>query len=116
MGGGDVKLMAGLGSLLGAGRLVEAAGLKGHRIGGAQIPPRHANFIINIENARARFPNVRFKVGNAFELHWPDKAFDYCVVHDLFEHLSLEGLHTAVREVCRVTRQGLCVSFFHSNA
>ena len=36
-----------------AGRLVEAAGLKGQRSGGAQISPRHANFIVNVENARA---------------------------------------------------------------
>jgi UDP-N-acetylenolpyruvoylglucosamine reductase len=32
---------------LSAGRMLEACGLKGHRIGGAQISPRHGNFIEN---------------------------------------------------------------------
>lgn len=36
-----------------AGRLIEAAGLKGQRIGGAQIAERHANFIVNLGGARA---------------------------------------------------------------
>ncbi len=36
---------------LSAGRMLEAAGLKGHRIGGAQISSRHANFIENAEQA-----------------------------------------------------------------
>jgi UDP-N-acetylmuramate dehydrogenase len=38
---------------LSAGRMLEACGLKGHRIGGAQISPRHANFIENAESARS---------------------------------------------------------------
>jgi UDP-N-acetylenolpyruvoylglucosamine reductase len=36
---------------LSAGRMLEAAGLRGHRIGGAQISPRHANFIENADGA-----------------------------------------------------------------
>ena len=36
-----------------AGRLVEDAGLKGYRIGGAQISDMHGNFIINAGNAKA---------------------------------------------------------------
>jgi len=67
----------------------------------------------NIENARALFPGVSFAVGNVFEIAAPDKAFDLCFIHDLFEHLSLEGLQAAVKEVCRVTRQGICVGFFN---
>jgi UDP-N-acetylenolpyruvoylglucosamine reductase len=37
---------------LSAGRILEACGLKGHRIGGAQISPRHANFIENADSAK----------------------------------------------------------------
>jgi UDP-N-acetylmuramate dehydrogenase len=36
-----------------AGRLVEAAGLAGHAHGGAQISPKHANFIVNVDHASA---------------------------------------------------------------
>ena len=36
---------------LSAGRMLEACGLKGHRSGGAQISPKHANFIENADAA-----------------------------------------------------------------
>jgi len=37
-----------------AGRLIDAAGLKGKKVGEAQISPQHANFIINLGRAKAK--------------------------------------------------------------
>ena len=36
-----------------AAKLIEQAGLKGKRVGGAQISEKHANFIVNLGTARA---------------------------------------------------------------
>ncbi|MGQ0443455.1 MAG: UDP-N-acetylmuramate dehydrogenase [Methylophilaceae bacterium] len=36
-----------------AARLIEASGLKGYQIGGAQISPKHANFIVNVGGCSA---------------------------------------------------------------
>jgi SAM-dependent methyltransferase len=83
----------------GLARLVDYAGL--------DLCPR------NIENARKMFPDARFDQGNVFALPYPDSAFDVCIVHDLCEHLSLEGLDAALMEICRVTRRSLAISFFN---
>ncbi len=67
----------------------------------------------NIENARGLFPDARFMVGNVFEVPAGDQSFDLCFTHDLFEHLSAEGIETAAAELCRITRWGLSVAFFN---
>jgi UDP-N-acetylmuramate dehydrogenase len=45
-----------------AGQLIEAAGLKGFSIGGAQVSPMHANYFVNTGNASAA--DVRRMIGH----------------------------------------------------
>lgn len=67
----------------------------------------------NISNAKAMFHGADFQVGNVFEIEADDKAYEYCFVHDLLEHLSAEGIERAVREICRVTSKKICIHFFN---
>jgi ubiquinone/menaquinone biosynthesis C-methylase UbiE len=67
----------------------------------------------NIANAQHRFPDVYFEVGNVLDIPVENNSYDFLFVHDLFEHLSPEALEMAFAEICRVTREQACLSFFN---
>lgn len=67
----------------------------------------------NIANAKDQFPDVRFEVGNVFEIQAESDSVDYFFVHDLFEHLSIQGMCQGFREISRVTRGMACLCFFN---
>ena len=57
-----------------AGRMLEACSLRGHRIGGAQISPKHANFIENAGGATsadavALIAEARRRASEQFGVH-----------------------------------------------
>lgn len=66
----------------------------------------------NIRNAQNRFPDVPFLIGDVFDISAPDDAYEYLFVHDLFEHLSPQGLERALAEILRVTSKEAWLSFF----
>lgn len=67
----------------------------------------------NIENARRRFPDVAFEVGDMLDLPMPDRSVDYVIASDVFEHLSLAGMEQALSETTRLARRGVAFTFFN---
>ena len=78
------------------------------RYTGIDIAPK------NIDNARRRFPDIDFRIGDLLNNDMPDDSFDFSFVHDLFEHLSLEAMHRAVEELLRMTRREVWFHFFNA--
>ncbi|MBI4037626.1 UDP-N-acetylmuramate dehydrogenase [Candidatus Curtissbacteria bacterium] len=62
------------------GYIIEALGLKGQKIGGAQISDKHANYILNIANAKAQdvrelIKLIKVKAKNTFGLDLTEEIF-----------------------------------------
>jgi hypothetical protein len=67
----------------------------------------------NIGNAKKRFPDTEFRVGDILACDLEDDFSEFCFVHDLFEHLSPSGLTKALEEVLRITRCQAWLHFFN---
>ncbi len=67
----------------------------------------------NIDNARARYPEVDFQVDDVTKLDADDDDYDVVMAFDLYEHLSPTGLDAAIDESVRVCRDELWLSFFN---
>lgn len=66
----------------------------------------------NIANARRRHPGVDFQVQNVLDLPFPDRSYDYVLVFDLFEHMSIEAMEQAIGQACRLADKGMVLTFF----
>jgi SAM-dependent methyltransferase len=66
----------------------------------------------NIENARRRFPGVSFEVGDAVDLRFADRSFDWVLESDMMEHLAIADMERAVGQAKRIARCGLVLNRF----
>lgn len=68
----------------------------------------------NVRNAKKRFPDVQFRIGDACAIRATDQTFDVTLAFDLYEHLSADALTLALSESLRVTKDELWVSLFNA--
>jgi D-alanine-D-alanine ligase len=79
-----------------AARLIEAAGLKGYQIGGAQVSEKHANFIINAGGATAddiekMIAYVQTQVAQKYGIHLQTEV---CIVGEKLNEKTAEDFGT----------------------
>lgn len=70
---------------------------------------------LGVEKARERYPNLRFEVGDAAQLPFPDVSFDKVVAADVTEHLDDATLRGMFAEAHRVLVPGGTLSIHTPN-
>lgn len=68
--------------------------------------------LVEIARTNCSAPNVRYEIQNAYELSYPDNAFDSVVGSSVLHHLEIEH---AVRHIHRVLRPGGTMFFTEPN-
>lgn len=108
---------------IGAGKSVLEVGPGGHGVMSFALA-RQGNLVVGLdiseivlENLRSKLSqetdlNLSFEYGDARDLRFEDRSFDYAVSTNLLEHLSADDGRRHVREVWRVLRNGGCYLFF----
>lgn len=67
----------------------------------------------NIKNAREMLPQANFYIDNILEMKATGGTFDYVIIFDLFEHLSLSGLDKVLNGICGMANKGMAINFFN---
>ena len=65
-----------------------------------------------IERAKELYPGIDARVGTAYNLQFPDVSYDSVYCKDLLEHLPPDGYKKVLREMWRVTRKLMMISFY----
>lgn len=66
----------------------------------------------NVNIARNKFKCANITIGNLYQEDLK-KKYDIIYVHDLFEHLSAEGIAFALKKLCNHCNGVLCLNFFN---
>ncbi|MBN2407241.1 MAG: UDP-N-acetylmuramate dehydrogenase [Elusimicrobia bacterium] len=71
-----------------AAKLIDEAGLAGHRIGDAQVSPKHVNFIVNLKNAASEdiWSLIKFVKGRVKETSGKDLELEIRLLGEGFEN------------------------------
>jgi len=70
----------------------------------------------NIDNARRRYPEVDFKVGDILTDDFDERSYDVVLMKDVLEHMSLQACHFCLDRAISISRFIVLIAFFNEDA